>query len=56
LHDEIRDRGLLYLKLERFSEAIDDLETYFRFAPDTEDADEIGEQIMAPKKGSLRLQ
>jgi len=32
LHDEIGDRGLLYLKLERFSEAVDDLETYLRLA------------------------
>jgi len=42
---EIRDRGLLYLKLERFSEAIDDLETYLRLAPDTADAEEILEQL-----------
>ena len=54
--EEIRDSGLLYLKLERFSEAVDDLETYLSLAPDAEDADEIGEQIVALKKVSLRLQ
>ena len=48
--DEIRDRGLLYLKLERFSEAIDDLETYLRLAPDAADAEEILEQVLALKK------
>jgi regulator of sirC expression with transglutaminase-like and TPR domain len=48
--DEIRDRGLLYLKLERFSEAVDDLETYLRLAPDAADAEEILEQVLALKE------
>jgi regulator of sirC expression with transglutaminase-like and TPR domain len=48
--DEIRDRGLLYLRLERFSEAVDDLETYLRLAPDAADAEEILEQVLALKK------
>jgi regulator of sirC expression with transglutaminase-like and TPR domain len=48
--DEIRDHGLLYLKLERFSQAIDDLETYLRLAPDNADAEEILEQVLALKK------
>jgi regulator of sirC expression with transglutaminase-like and TPR domain len=43
--EEIRDRGLLYLKLERFSEAIDDLETYLTLAPDNADAEEICKQV-----------
>jgi regulator of sirC expression with transglutaminase-like and TPR domain len=42
---EIRDRGLLYLEVERFSEAMDDLETYLRLAPDAEDAEKILEQV-----------
>jgi regulator of sirC expression with transglutaminase-like and TPR domain len=40
---------LLYLKLERFSEAVDDLETYLRLAPDAADAEEILEQVLAHK-------
>jgi regulator of sirC expression with transglutaminase-like and TPR domain len=48
--EEIRDRGLLYLKLERFSEAVDALETYLRLAPDAADAEEILEQVLALKK------
>lgn len=52
MHDEIRDRGLLYLKLERFSEAVDDLETYLRLAPDAADTDEIREQVVVLKERS----
>ncbi len=48
--DEIRDRGLLYLKLERFSEAVDDLETYLRLTPDAADAEEILEQVAGLKR------
>jgi regulator of sirC expression with transglutaminase-like and TPR domain len=48
--EEVRDRGLLYLKLERFSEAVDDLETYIRLMPDAADAEEILEQVLALKK------
>jgi regulator of sirC expression with transglutaminase-like and TPR domain len=48
--DEIRDRGLLYLKHERFSEAVDDLETYLRLAPDAADAEEILEKVLALKE------
>jgi regulator of sirC expression with transglutaminase-like and TPR domain len=47
---EIRDRGLLYLKLERFSQAIDDLETYLRLVPDAVDAEEIREQVDGLKR------
>jgi regulator of sirC expression with transglutaminase-like and TPR domain len=53
--DEIRDRGLLYLKLERFSEAIDDLETYLRLAPDAADAEEILEQVETLKERPARV-
>jgi regulator of sirC expression with transglutaminase-like and TPR domain len=52
---EIRDRGLLNLKLECFQQALDDLEAYLSLTPDAEDADEIGEQIMAVKKAVVRL-
>ncbi len=52
---EIRDRGLLYLKLECFQQAVDDLETYLRLAPDNPDAEEVREQVVALKKGAARL-
>jgi regulator of sirC expression with transglutaminase-like and TPR domain len=41
---ERRDRGLLYLKLECFSQALEDLETYLRLAPYADDAAEIRAQ------------
>jgi regulator of sirC expression with transglutaminase-like and TPR domain len=47
---EIRDRGLLYLKLDRAAEALEDLETYLRLAPDAADAEEIGEQLAGLKR------
>jgi regulator of sirC expression with transglutaminase-like and TPR domain len=42
---EIRDRGLLYITLECFAQALDDLESYLRLAPGAEDAAMIKAQI-----------
>lgn len=42
---EIRDRGLLYVTLECYAQALDDLESYLRLAPDAEDAAMIKAQI-----------
>ncbi|MFQ5904263.1 MAG: SirB1 family protein [Candidatus Binatia bacterium] len=47
---EIRDRGLLYLKLECFSQALEDLEAYLRLAFHAEDAGEIREQVVSLRK------
>ena len=52
---EVRDRGLLYLKLDRFEEATRDLEKYLELLPGAEDAAEIREQLAELKKGALRL-
>ena len=52
---EIRDRGMLYLKLECFQQAIGDLETYLRLAPDASDIDDVREQVVELKKGAARL-
>jgi regulator of sirC expression with transglutaminase-like and TPR domain len=52
---EIRDRGLLYLKLDHFSQALGDLETYLRLAPDAADADEILRQVENLKKRSVQV-
>lgn len=47
---EMRDRGLLYLKLECFPQALEDLESYLRLAPYADDAAEIREQTVSLKK------
>jgi regulator of sirC expression with transglutaminase-like and TPR domain len=52
---EIRDRGMLYLKLECFQQAIGDLETYLRLAPDASDIDDVRERVVELKKGAVRL-
>ena len=36
--EDIRDRGLIYLQLECFKQALEDLESYLRLAPHAEDA------------------
>jgi len=44
--DDLRDRGAVFLKLECFSQALADFETYLRMAPDAEDAVAIKEQVV----------
>ena len=43
--EDIRDRGLIYLQLECFKQALEDLEAYLRVAPHAEDALEIRKQV-----------
>lgn len=43
--EDIRDRGLIYLQLECFKQALEDLEGYLRVAPHAEDALEIRKQV-----------
>lgn len=43
--NELRDRGLLYYRLECFAQALSDLETYLKYAPDAEDAGTIKSYI-----------
>lgn len=52
---EIRDRGLLYHKLDCPQQALEDLETYLRLVPDAADANEVREQLAVLKKGAARL-
>ncbi len=42
---EIRDRGLLYITLESYAQALEDLESYLRLAPGADDAAMIKAQI-----------
>lgn len=53
--EEIKDRGLLYLKLECFPQALADLEAYLGMAENAEDADEIRSQIVSLKRRQTRL-
>ena len=43
--EDIRDRGLIYLQLECFRQALEDLETYLRLAPHAEDAQAVRRQV-----------
>lgn len=52
---EIRDRGLLYLKLECFPQALDNLQSYLRLRPDGDDADDIRKHILALTKLTTQL-
>jgi regulator of sirC expression with transglutaminase-like and TPR domain len=47
---DIRDRGTLYLRLESFTQARADFETYLRLAPDAEDAPAVREQVISLAK------
>jgi regulator of sirC expression with transglutaminase-like and TPR domain len=44
--EEMRDRGMLYLRLECFTHAREDFQTYLRLAPNAEDATAIRDQIV----------
>jgi regulator of sirC expression with transglutaminase-like and TPR domain len=47
---EIKDRGLLSLKLERFGQAVADFETYLKLVPDAPDAEDIRRHLDAVRK------
>lgn len=43
--EDIRDRGLIYLQLECFKQAREDLESYLRLVPHAADADAVRERV-----------
>ena len=43
--EDIRDRGLIYVQLECFKQALEDLESYLRLKPHAEDAKAVREQV-----------
>lgn len=47
---DLRDRGLLYLKLECFGQALADLDKYLALDPDAQDAAAISEQMVSLRK------
>src|SRR5262252_8918524 len=53
--EELRDRGLVYHKLECFRPALSDLQNYLRRKPDAADASEIREKIVELRQASSRL-
>jgi regulator of sirC expression with transglutaminase-like and TPR domain len=52
---QVRDRGLLYLQLECFRAALEDLERYLTLAPDAEDAAEIHHRVIDLRQTAKRL-
>jgi regulator of sirC expression with transglutaminase-like and TPR domain len=45
-YSELRDRGLVYQKLEAFRAALKDLSEYLARQPDAADADEVRAQVV----------
>jgi regulator of sirC expression with transglutaminase-like and TPR domain len=52
---DIRDRGLLYVKLECFIQAAEDLEKYLTIAPAADDAPAIKAQLETIKRHSIQI-
>jgi regulator of sirC expression with transglutaminase-like and TPR domain len=43
--EDLRDRGMIYSKMECFKQALEDLQSYLQLAPGARDAQEVREQI-----------
>jgi len=52
---QIRERGLLYLQLECFRAAQEDLQRYLTLAPDADDADEIRHRVLQLRQTTAKL-
>ncbi len=52
---QLRDRGLIYYKLECFVQALYDLETYLRYAPKAEDARAIRSYILTLQELAAKI-
>ena len=52
---EVRDRGLLFARLECARAAAEDLERYLELAPDAEDAQEIRLRVVELRQAASRL-
>jgi regulator of sirC expression with transglutaminase-like and TPR domain len=53
--DDIRDRGLLYMNLECYVQAIADLENYLRLAPGADDAAKIKTHLQSLKQREVQI-
>jgi regulator of sirC expression with transglutaminase-like and TPR domain len=52
---DIRDRGMVFLRLECYAQAREDFETYLRLRPDAEDAMVVREQLVRLAKQATRI-
>jgi regulator of sirC expression with transglutaminase-like and TPR domain len=52
---EIRDRGIIYLKLGEYPQALEDLEAYLHLSYDAEDADVIRTHVASLRKRVMQL-
>jgi regulator of sirC expression with transglutaminase-like and TPR domain len=52
---EIRDRGLLYITLECYPQALEDLESYLRLAPTADDVAMIKSQIESVRQRYVQI-
>ena len=52
---QVRDRGLIYLELECFRAALEDLQRYLTLVPDAEDAAEIHRRVIELSQAAARL-
>ena len=55
LAEEVRDRGMVYRQLECFRAALPDLQTYLQMEPESEDRDEMRDQVIELQKIVARL-
>ena len=53
--EELRERAGLYLELECFRAAMDDLERYLELEPEAADAEEVREQLVELKRSAPKL-
>jgi regulator of sirC expression with transglutaminase-like and TPR domain len=53
--EELRDRGIIYEKLECFRPALSDLQNYLRRRPDAPDAGQMREKIVQLRQSASRL-
>lgn len=53
--EEVRDRGLLYLGLHAYQQAVRDLDRYLALAPNAADADEVRDQLGVAARERVRL-
>jgi regulator of sirC expression with transglutaminase-like and TPR domain len=53
--EELRDRGLVYRKLECFRPALSDLQNYLRRMPDAPDAADIREKVVELRQAASSL-
>jgi regulator of sirC expression with transglutaminase-like and TPR domain len=53
--DEVRDRGVIYMRLDCFTQAKEDFERYLQLAPDAADADAIRERLVDLAKQAVLI-